>query len=120
MRRLAAVFTATLLVLQLQSAHAEGPVDKLGRGIANVVTSPFEIFKGMGEANEKDGIFAGVTTGLLKGTVDTVKRCAVGVYEVVTFPIPIPADYDPILEQPEYFLEDSEHSGAIEKDWSYE
>ena len=120
MRRVTAVLLAIIFILSVPAAHAEnGPVKKLGRGLANVVTCPFEIFKGMGDANAKDGIFAGLTWGVLKGTVDTVKRGVVGVYEMATFPVPIPADYDPILEDPEFFLEKKDYSGVTEKDWSY-
>jgi len=87
-------------------AYADGPVKKLGRGVANVVTSPFEIFKGMGDTTDEQGIFAGLTWGLFQGTVNLVKRAAVGVFEIATFPIPIPEDYGPILTDPEFFLED--------------
>lgn len=83
----------------------DGPVKKLGRGIANVVTSPFEIPMDMGETKDESGIFAAFTWGLLKGTVDMVKRAVVGVYEIVTFPVPLPADYKPIIDDPEFILE---------------
>ncbi len=81
------------------------PVKKLGRGIANVATSPFELTKGMGDATQEKGIFAGLTWGILQGTYNVVKRAVVGVYEVATFPVPLPKDYEPILEEPEFFLQ---------------
>ena len=120
MKKALVLFIAIILLLSYQALAADGPVKKLGRGVANVATCPLELPKGMGDANAESGIFAGMTWGVLKGAFDTVKRCAVGVYEVATFPVPIPADYKPILDEPEFFMEDTDHSGAIEKDWSYE
>ena len=94
-----------LLFLSASSAYALGPVEKLGRGLANVATSPFEVTKGMGDVSAEKGPFAGLTWGLLEGTVNLVKRAVVGVYEIGTFPVPFPKDYEPILEDPEFFLQ---------------
>ena len=85
-------------------SFADNALTKLGRGTANVVTSPFEITKNMGEVKEKDGIFAGLTTGLFKGIFDTGKRLVVGVYEIATFPLPLPSGYKPIITDPEYIM----------------
>ncbi len=82
---------------------AAGPVKKLGRGIGNIFASPFYFIKGMGDTVEKNGWLAGMTWGVLNGTVEVVKRVSVGAYEVVTFPVPIPGEYKPILENPEFF-----------------
>ena len=38
------------------------------------------------------------TTGVIKGIVGIVVRELVGVYEIVTFPIPVSAGYRPILD----------------------
>ena len=59
----------------------------------------------MGEAKEKDGMFAGFTTGLFTGIFDMGKRLVVGAYEVVTFPVPLPSGYKPIITDPEYIME---------------
>ncbi len=106
MKKVIAVLIVIVLVLAVSApGYADNAVDKLGRGVANVITSPFELTKGMDDAKQENGIFAACTTGLLKGTVNIVKRAAVGVFEIATFPIPLPADYKPILKDPEYFLE---------------
>lgn len=104
-RSVAILIIIILIVLVMAPAHADGPVKKLGRGVSNVVTCPFELTKGMGDAQEEGGVFAGLTWGVLQGTVNMVKRAAVGVYEMATFPVPLPDNYDPILEDPEFFLE---------------
>ncbi|MFH1552405.1 MAG: exosortase system-associated protein, TIGR04073 family [Candidatus Omnitrophota bacterium] len=106
MKKFVAILIVAGLVLALTSpAYAGDAVKKLGRGLANVATSPLELFQGMGDAKTENGIFAGLTWGILKGTVDVVTRAAVGVYEIATFPIPMPKGYDPILKDPEFILE---------------
>jgi putative exosortase-associated protein (TIGR04073 family) len=102
---IAILIIAGVVFLSALPAYAGNPVEKLGRGLANVGTSPLEIPKTMGQVQEEKGIFAGWTLGVLQGLVNTVKRAGVGIYEVVTFPIPFPRDYEPILEDPEFFLQ---------------
>ena len=92
-----------------QSVFAEGvesgPVKKLGRGVSNVGTCILEVPESMMQANDEGGPVAGLTWGLFSGVVNTVKRAVVGVYEVATFPVPVPGNYDPILKDPEFFLD---------------
>ena len=83
---LAAVFTS----------GCAGPEQKLGRGVGNV----FEPVR-MGEMRssvEQTAIFvspsAGYTVGVVRGFDRTVARTAMGVYEVVTFPLP---PYKPVI-----------------------
>ena len=101
---LAIVITVTLVFSAAGPVYADGPVKKLGRGIANTVTCPLELFAGIRSANDENGAMAALTWGILSGTLNILKRAAVGVYEVVTFPIPLPADYAPILDDPEFFF----------------
>ena len=49
----------------------------------------------------RSGPWAGFTWGLLRGVGYGFIRTAGGVYETVTFPVPAPADYRPIMV-PEY------------------
>jgi len=74
-----------------------GPEKKLGRGINNVTE-----FARMGEIRRSveqtalwDGPEVGYTKGFIHGFNRSVVRTAVGVYEVVTFPLP---SYDPVLK----------------------
>lgn len=78
---------------------------KLGRGLANCLTFPIEIPNQISKTNNCEGPCAAATVGLVKGIVMAGFRAVVGVYEVVTFPIPIPDCYAPILTDPEYMLE---------------
>ena|SRR3989338_7252754 len=86
--------------------YGDDAVKKLGRGMSNVITSPWEILEQMKRVNNSDGPIAAATVGVLKGIVMTGIRAAVGVYEVATFPIPFPRGYRPILRDPEFFFEE--------------
>jgi putative exosortase-associated protein (TIGR04073 family) len=84
-------------------AGCAGPERKLGRGINNVTefTRLGEIRRSMEQTALWDGVEPAYTTGFIRGLNRSVVRTAVGVYEIVTFPIP---DYDPIFlpENPVY------------------
>lgn len=101
-------FALFMVLVFSAAAFADNALDKLGRGTANVVTSPFELPQSMGEATDEKGPFAGFTTGTFKGTFNFVKRAVVGVYEMATFPLPIPKNYEPVLKEPEFFLQPEE------------
>lgn len=75
---------------------------KLGRGFLNILDAVTEIPGTMMRKSSTDGVGTGLTVGLLEGVVNTVKRAVVGVYEVASFPIPVPADYEPILDDPQF------------------
>lgn len=83
---LAAVFTS----------GCAGPEQKLGRGMSNT----FEIARlgDMRRTMEQTAIFdspsSAYTVGAIRGLDRSVARTAMGVYEVVTFPIP---PYKPVL-----------------------
>ncbi len=80
---------------------AEDPFTKLGRGVANTLTGWVEIPKNIYSTSVEDNAFSGLTLGLAKGIGMTFVRTGTGIYEVVTFPAPLPEDYKPVLE-PEY------------------
>ena len=115
MRLLRVVALALALVAP---AHADrldvedyGPVDKLGRGLANMVTGVLALPGSIAEGAHENGA-SGAAVGLGKGIARTIARELVGVYEFVTFPLPVPRGYRPILEPPypwEYFQD--RHTG---------
>jgi len=85
----------------------DGPVTKLGRGIANMLTFPLEIPSQISRVNAVDGPVAAGTVGVLKGIGWALGRAGVGVYETATFMFPGHRNYKPVLTDPEYFLESS-------------
>ena len=78
---------------------------KLGRGFVNFATGWLEIPKSIAAQWERYDPFTGFALGTIKGTVWGVQRTAIGVYETVTFPFPIPKDYKPVVK-PEFVLTD--------------
>lgn len=93
---LAIMFTASL-------AFAQGPVQKLSRGLLNTLTGFFELPLNIIRKSAAEGYAQGLSVGLVEGIIKSVHRTLVGVYEVVTFLIPAPAGYEAIL-MPENLL----------------
>ena len=89
------------------AAKFNGPATKLGRGICNILTFPLEIPEQMSRMNNSDGPFAASTVGVLKGLGSAIGRACVGLFEAATFMSPGPKNYEPVLKDPEYFLETS-------------
>lgn len=78
---------------------AGGAWEKAGRGLGNLTLGFLvEWPKTMLRETEDHGPGYGLTVGLIKGMGLGVGRTLVGVYELVTFPLPNGSDYAPILE----------------------
>ena len=86
-----------------------GPATKLGRGICNMLTFPLEIPEQISRVNNSDGPLAASTVGVLKGFGWAIGRACVGVFEAFTFMSPGPKNYEPVLKDQEYFLENSNY-----------
>lgn len=106
MKKITAIISIMAILLISSTAYANGPIKKLGRGVANTITFAFEVPYRIGQANEDSGPVAACTWGLADGIARSGMRLVVGLYEVMTFPFPIPAYYDPIIEDPEFFFEE--------------
>ena len=94
--RNALTFLGVVSLTALFTAGCAGPEQKLGRGMAN----SFEIARGgeLRHSIEQTAVFdcpdAGYTTGFIRGVDRTVARTGLGVYEILTFPLP---PYHPIF-----------------------
>lgn len=78
--------------------------DKLARGLVNVISSPLELPRNVQNMTEEQGVLVGWTGGMAQGIGMTALRIIVGAYEIITFPIPFPEDYKPVIE-PEFVWE---------------
>jgi putative exosortase-associated protein (TIGR04073 family) len=94
--RNALTFLGVVSFAALFAAGCAGPEQKLGRGIGNT----FEIARG-GELRRSveqtavlDSPDVGYTTGFIHGVDRSLARTGIGIYEVVTFPLP---PYHPIF-----------------------
>ncbi len=84
-----------------EQSDASKMLHKLGRGFVNVVTCWVEIPRNIAIEWENTDPVSGLFVGGIEGIGWGFARFASGVYEVVTFPIPVPAGYKPMME-PEF------------------
>lgn len=102
-----------VLLSSMLPAHAQYKIErtefpakkqlmKLGRGLANVFSGWAEIPKEIYDrSKDSETLGAIVFTAPVVGTAKAVGRTAVGFFEVVTFFLPVPEDYGPLVE-PEF------------------
>jgi len=76
---------------------------KLGRGISNVLLGWVEIPKTVAKEWRNTEPFTGTIVGTVKGFGFAVMRTFAGFYEIVSFPFPVPRNYEPIM-YPEFVL----------------
>jgi putative exosortase-associated protein (TIGR04073 family) len=82
-------------------ARAHTPADKFGRGLSNVGLGIMELPAQMVDEGRRGGPLYAMSIGFARGVGRFVTRELVGIYEVATFPAPVPRGYRPILS-PEY------------------
>ncbi|MEW6543341.1 MAG: exosortase system-associated protein, TIGR04073 family [Nitrospirota bacterium] len=75
-----------------------GIATKLARGAANFATGWAELPKQIYVVGRNEGWLAGTLRGPVDGLGMFVARTVAGMYEVLTFPIPIPARYQPMIK----------------------
>jgi len=78
---------------------------KLLRGAGNIFFGWVEIPKFILRDTYELDPFTGVFTGTYKGLKRAVVRTGAGFWEVATFPIPVPSEYQPLV-LPEFVLQD--------------
>lgn len=74
-----------------------GPEKKLGRGLSNVseITRLGEFRRSVEQTALFNGPEAAYSTGFLRGINRTLTRTGIGIYEIVTFPLP---SYEPTMK----------------------
>ena len=98
-------------------AHASNMGRKLNRGLTNIVTSPLELVVQPARVIKVDKEYAlAPLSGLGKGFYFMLARLFSGVYELVTFPIPIPFHYESFF-QPETVFDGLQ--AVREENWNY-
>lgn len=105
MKKALIICVALVTILSIATAsYAQDPAKKLGRGIANILTGWVEIPKNIYNTSIESNPLVGLTVGTAKGIGMSIVRTGAGVYELITFPFPLPEDYMPILE-PEFVFQ---------------
>jgi len=99
---LAVILGVGVMAASLPSvAPAQDAATKFGRGIAACALGWLELPGNIYDEGTKNGWLMGATAGFGKGIGMTVVRTLVGVWDLVTFPIPAPDEYNSILK-PDY------------------
>lgn len=117
-RRMKAKLFGLLLVFSLllpfraqaetdEAPRGQNALRKFGRGIANVLFGIVEVPNQITKVTSEQGGGAGATYGVGKGIYRWFGRELTGVYDIVTFPVPVPKGYKPIMH-PEFPVEDYE------------
>lgn len=109
MKKTTSIFLLMLMLFMpmLHAAELENSgtaMRKLQRGFLNVALAPMDLFAVMRDGMKEETFIPGWASGLFKGSIFAVGRAATGVYEMVTFFVPAPSGYAPIL-QPEFAWE---------------
>lgn len=115
MKAKAFFFSVAVVFFTVMTVHAEvdqpprgqNALRKLGRGCSNLLFGVVEVPNQITKVTSDQGGGAGCTYGVGKGLSRWVAREFVGVYEIVTFPVPMPHGYKPVM-QPEFPNEDYE------------
>ncbi|MFH1836546.1 MAG: exosortase system-associated protein, TIGR04073 family [Candidatus Omnitrophota bacterium] len=100
MKRLFVIFfvlAAILLCSAVFSLAEDGPFTKLGRGAANVMTGWAEGFNTVGEGWNKNHSIGECIASVPEGMVRATLRTALGLYETLTFSVPVPKDYRSVI-----------------------
>lgn len=77
--------------------RTEAMLHKLGRGLANVVTSPLELLRTPELVGRKDGYLAAITVGPVQGLWHGLQRALTGAYDALTFFVEVPEGFRPLL-----------------------
>lgn len=107
MSRRGTVVAVALLTLSLGAgllpapAQAANPFTKLGRGVVNTCTGWFELPASIGREKREGTVILWLVTGTVEGLVQGMTRTLVGIWDMVTFPIP---PYDSALMDPETLI----------------
>ena len=93
-------FLAIAALAAVFTSGCAGPEQKLGRGVSDSLeaTRMGDFRRSVEQATIFDSPSAGYTAGAVRGLNRTVARTGVGLFEVVTFPFPMPGSgYGPIF-----------------------
>ncbi|MBI5685062.1 MAG: exosortase system-associated protein, TIGR04073 family [Verrucomicrobia bacterium] len=108
------VAAAALVCFSSPNASAETMWDKLKRGFVNTVSGCVEIPGCIYDVCNREGGLVGSTWGTVKGVGLAPVRTMVGIFEIITFPIPT-NDYQPVMNPTtpyDYFSEEDKPKAA--------
>lgn len=81
---------------QPRQSFYSSPIDRLNSGFMNILTGPFELFYQPKEEIKRTNYVRGLLPGVFRGVTWFAVREAVGLFEIVTFPLPLKPHLEPI------------------------
>ncbi|MFA5090640.1 MAG: exosortase system-associated protein, TIGR04073 family [Candidatus Omnitrophota bacterium] len=93
--------------------YGKTPLNKLCRGVANILTFYLEVPASMFRVAEERGEILGCSLGMFQGLFTGLLRGIVGVYDTATFIIP---SYNKPLMKPEYAIQSLEEAYRVYND----
>jgi len=98
---LAAFATSAVADIQAPPMAQQDPIRKLGRGVSNIAWGVTELPNLIGGTNDLEGNSASLGFGVIFGTHRSVVRIVSGVFDVVTWPVPLyKGSYRPPFHSP--------------------
>jgi len=108
MKKSVQIVLVIALILSVASPGYCGPMRKLSRGFMNMLTCPLELPYRIKQTSKEGGKwYDTIGLGIPKGFGMVIFRGCLGLYEFMTFPVPIPENYEPMVTDPEFFFKSS-------------
>ncbi len=89
---------AALIFVASATGYGQDKLGKFERGFANMAGGVAEIPGCVADTTRKQGPWMGCTVGFFKGIGMVPVRTLVGVYDLLTFYVPAPGNYEPVLK----------------------
>ena len=80
------------------TSRAQDMGEKFKRGVVNTACGVLEVPGCVTDMTAKNGALMGYTVGFFKGVGMIPVRTLLGVYELLTFYVPAPKDYQPVIK----------------------
>ena len=81
---------------QPRQSFYSSPLGRFNSGFMNIATGPFELIDQPRQEINRTNYLRGLIPGIFRGVTWLVVREAVGVFEIVTFPLPLKPHLEPI------------------------
>ena len=88
-------------VVCAESTYYDNITHKLGRGVINTCLSPIELFRSLDKRIDDLGVASGISVGIFHGIGRGIARAVTGVFDIVTFLVPVPT-FDTYFMEPEF------------------
>ena len=86
-------------------SNRQGPTRKLGRAVSNILYGWSELPTTVAKVNDVEGNSAAAGYGVVRGVGRSVMRMQAGIFELLTFPIPVVrGSYFPVLESDTHWI----------------